>query len=528
MRDTGENLIGPPLGNPTSTHMSQSDLHFQLLLPTSAEQLIARPVGKLTPVPGDETEALPFIALDCFDQSLRRSGHLLLEAGRDFELLRDGKPLITLPATGKPRFITEFSESALKQALSGLSPLRKLLPAGSGTRAVTSLIFVDDEGKTHCRARLLRFETDEGRSLHLVELQGIRGYSKSLKLLQMHIQRLGGTPVRCSALYSQLFPTRVSYDAKPDILISSSETAFDAATKIIASCLPVLRANEAGIIADHDTEFLHDYRIQLRKIRSVLSLFKGVYDAAQTAELKARFSALAAPTGRLRDLDVYLLEKDTYSHLLPESLQDGLDRLFEIFSEQRAAEHAKLSKHLRSTAYKREIARLAKLFKRPKELKPGVHAGLAAHEYACERIWQHYRKVRKAAMAIGADTPDADIHELRIRCKKLRYLIEFFSPVFPAPALSKVLKPLKRLQEHLGLFNDYSVQQEALHAFLAPDKGRNDAGIAVAQSVGALIAVLHGRQLEERDSVLMSLGRFNRPGTQQAFSALFQNQEDDT
>lgn len=509
--------------------MSQSDIYFQLLLPPSADQLLSRPVGKLTPVPGQETESQSFIVLDCFDQSLRRSGCLLMEAGGNFELLRDGTPSITQQATGAPRFITDFPEGELTQALSHLSPLRKLLPVGSGTRSQTALAFVDDEGKTHCRARLLRFEAHEGRSLSLVELQGIRGYGKSLKLLQAHIQRLGGARAGSNALYKQLFPTLAAYDAKPEILISSDETAFDAANKIIASCIPILRANEAGVIADHDTEFLHDYRIQLRKIRSVLSLFKGVYDEAQTADLKARFSALAAPTGRLRDLDVYLLEREEYSGLLPESLRDGLDELFDIFAGQRAAEHEKLSGHLRSTEYKREITRLAKLFKRAKELKPGQHAELAAHDYACDRIWQHYRKVRKAAMAIDAATPDAEIHELRIRCKKLRYLIEFFSPVFPRAALNKLLKPLKRLQEHLGLFNDYSVQQESLQAFLQnPGKGREGAGLAVAQSVGALIAVLHGRQLEERAKVLISLERFNRPGTQQTFSDLFQNRKDDT
>lgn len=508
--------------------MSQPNLYFQLL-PSSANQLVSRPVGKLTPVLEHEAESLPFAALDCFDQPVRCAGCLLLEINGSLELLCDGKPMIAQQVADAPRFITEFPEGRLKQALGHLSPLRKLLPVGSGTRNHTSLAFVDDEGKTHCRARLFRFETSEGRKLNLIELQGIRGYGKSLKLVQTHVQRQGGAPAACSALYRQLFPTLATYDAKPEIRISSSETAFDAANKIIASCIPILRANEAGIIADHDTEFLHDYRIQLRKIRSVLSLFKGVYDEARTADLKARFSALAAPTGRLRDLDVYLLEREEYRSLLPESLRDGLDELFDVFSEQRATEHKELSRHLRSTGYKREITRLARLFKRPKELEPGVHAGLAAHDYACDRIWQQYRKVRKAAMAIGPETPDAEIHELRIRCKKLRYLIEFFSPVFPRSALSRVLRPLKRLQEHLGLFNDYSVQQERLQAFLQrPGQSREDAGLAIAQSVGALIAVLHGRQLEERSKVLGSLGRFNRPATQQAFSDLFQNRKDDT
>lgn len=509
--------------------MTFSGTHFQLLLPTTAEQLRTRTVGKLRPVSTEETDAAPFTALDCFDQSLRRSGRLLLHGGGRFELLRDGAPTVTQLIKGAPCFLDDFPRGPLKRALAGLSPLRSLLPVGSGTRRLITIAFVDDEGKTHCRARLLQFDTDEGRSLSLVELQGIKGYAKSLGQLRTHVESLGGAISSCGAIYQQLFPTQAVYDAKPDILISSGDTAFDAANRIIAAGLPIVRANEAGIIADHDTEFLHDYRVQIRKIRSVLSLFKGVYEDAQTVELKTRFSALAAPTGRLRDLDVYLLNRQEYRKLVPESLQAGLDALFDIFAQERAQAQQALARHLRSPAYKREITALEKLFKPPrKNLKPGVHAAQAAHDYACERIWQHYRKVRKGAESIDAATPDAEIHELRIRCKKLRYLMEFFSPVFPGAALNTLLKALKALQEHLGLFNDYSVQQEALRAFLsAPDQHGVETRLDVAQSVGALIAVLHHMQLEERKAILTGLVRFNRPGIQQTFSDLFQNRKDD-
>lgn len=511
-----------------SDTMSQSKIQHQLLLLPSVDHLISRPVGKLVPVSTLEAESTAFTALDCFDQPLRHSGCLLLEIDGHFELLRDDGPRLSQAAIGEPRFINEFTDGPLKQALSALSPLRKLLPVGSGTRQQIHLAFVDGEGKTHCRARLMSFASESGRKLSLVELQSIRGYGKSLQQLRAHIERIGCTPVSCAALYKQLFPTLASYDPKPDIAITDSETAFDAANKIIASCLPIMRANEAGIIADHDTEFLHDYRIQLRKIRSVLSLFKGVYDQSQTADLKTRFSALAAPTGRLRDLDVYLLERDSYHDFLPESLHGGLDALLDLISAERAAKQEKLSRHLRSAAYKREVNRLSKLFKQRKDLVGGPNAGQSAHDYACERIWQHYRKVHKAALLIGPDTPDEQVHDLRIRCKKLRYLIEFFSPVFSKPALNKLLKPLKRLQDNLGLFNDYSVQQESLHAFLQKTGGKDGPDLAIAQSVGALIAVLHGRQLEERTKALASLARFNRPDVQQTFSDLFQPRKDNT
>ncbi|MCX8955640.1 CHAD domain-containing protein, partial [Ruegeria sp. NA] len=81
------------------------------------------------------------------------------------------------------------------------------------------------------------------------------------------------------------------------------EPSGEVAAKIIQTYLRVARQNEEGVIADIDTEFLHDYRVSLRKIRSVISLFKSVLSVAQTAELKRVFSDLMTRTVPLRDLD---------------------------------------------------------------------------------------------------------------------------------------------------------------------------------------------------------------------------------
>src|SRR5690606_30875457 len=104
-------------------------------------------------------------------------------------------------------------------------------------------------------------------------------------------------------LYDALFPALSNQANKAEVSLASDTTAIQATNRIIATQLQAACAAEAGIIADHDTEFLHDYRVHLRKIRSLLSLFKGVYDEALGNHLKTQFSALMAPTGKLRDLD---------------------------------------------------------------------------------------------------------------------------------------------------------------------------------------------------------------------------------
>lgn len=487
-------------------------------------------IAKLTPNLSDQDEeATPVTLLDNFDQSLRRSRRVLLRAGDTVELLLPDGDALTQRVRRKDRFVTDFPDGPVRQALSDMPALRALLPVGSGTMRRATIALVDDEHKTQARAYLRTISDTGGAPATLVTLQGLRGYDKALAVLRRHVEARGGIPLGQGGLYRHLFPGHVPYEAKPDVAIAHDEAAFAAASDIIDTYLSVARANEAGIIADHDTEFLHDYRIALRKIRSVLSLFKGVYRADQTDELKARFSALMGPTGRLRDLDVYLLERHRYYALLPESLHDGLDRMFQMFAQERKAERAKLARHLRSADYEKDMVALSRLFATRKKLKPGPNADVGAHDYACQLIWKRYRKICKIAQGIGPDTDEAEVHQLRIHCKKLRYLMEFFGPVFPKAEFKALLKPLKRLQDNLGLFNDYAVQQVSLQRFLQDlgAKGGPET-LRVAQSVGALVAVLHAQQVAERARVVESFAHFNSPETQQTFNDLFHKRRDKT
>lgn len=465
-----------------------------------------------------------FAVLDTFDQEIRHSKRLLIESDGMVELISRTGPNLSQSAGHDGRFVADLHDGPVKDALADVSSLRSLNAVGTGEMRRGVLALMDDEAKTHARARLRILSAPGGDTMTVVVLQGLRGYDKALELLRKRIEAVGGQPLGDANAYTHLFADHATYEAKPEIAIDRDDPAFDAATRIISTYISVARANEAGTVADQDTEFLHDYRIALRKIRSVLSLFKGVYDAHQTTDLKQRFSKLMAPTGRLRDLDVYLLERQTFYDLLPGSLHRGLDRMFDHFAKERAAEHRKLVHWLQGKAYGKEITELEKLFSKARKLKRGPDADVGAHAFACKLIWNRYRKICKVASGIGPDTEDSEIHQLRIHCKKLRYLMEFFMPVFGDPTFKGLIKPLKKLQDTLGDFNDYAVQQVSLQNALTGLNGEPKAAeIEIAQAVGALISILHQKQLDERGKVVESFAQFNRPETQATFRALFRD-----
>ena len=74
-------------------------------------------------------------------------------------------------------------------------------------------------------------------------------------------------------------------------------------------------------------------------------------------------------------------------------------------------------------------------------------------ELAEGALSKRWKKVGKRAH--GLETLDADQrHELRKQLKKLRYVIEFLSPLFPTKRVERFAKRLKKLQTVFGELND--------------------------------------------------------------------------
>ena len=91
-----------------------------------------------------------------------------------------------------------------------------------------------------------------------------------------------------------------------------------------------MKANEAGIKADIDTEFLHDYRIAIRRTRSALSQIRNVFPAEVTEHFKQRVQEpWASARMTLRDLNVYLLSENDFEARLPAAMRDDIVPLFD-------------------------------------------------------------------------------------------------------------------------------------------------------------------------------------------------------
>jgi CHAD domain-containing protein len=315
------------------------------------------------------------------------------------------------------------------------------------------------------------------------------------------------------------------FSSKPRVKLEPGTRADVAAGIVLTRLADIAEANLPGATDDLDSEFLHDLRVSIRRARSVLRELTGVHEPGRRSGLRTELKWAQALTGPVRDLDVQL---EGWNRLA--GVRDGeLDPLRALLVAHRERERISLRRGLRS---RRFAAMLAAWRALAAELPPAgagsgdrPRAALAIDAVAADRIRAVYRRMVRDGRAIGDDSPDTALHELRKRGKELRYLLELFGSVFGRDVVKPMVKALKRLQDVLGEFQDLTVQIAQLRAGaeeLAIQPGGSDAMLAA----GRLIAALEARQHDVRASFAASFAGFAAPEQRELVRQTFAKLED--
>ena len=224
---------------------------------------------------------------------------------------------------------------------------------------------------------------------------------------------------------------------------------------IALGCLEHYQRNERGLIASKDPEYVHQARVALRRLRSAIKLFAPVLPVDFVAAYGQTWQTLAGALGDTRNWDVFVAET------LPPILaafpghRDARRLLRE--GTRRARQARKAVTHMVALPdYSRLIVEFTAAVYALSDLLPQN-----LEDFAIRQIKARARQARRLAERHGELEP-AERHRMRICFKKLRYAVEFFTPLLPAKRLKPYLQALSRLQDELGLINDHVTAQALL------------------------------------------------------------------
>jgi len=466
---------------------------------------------------------------DTFDWRLFRSGFILsnVSSGTQTRLVLEGAKgeafEILIPRV--PLFTLDLPPCSLRNTLEPLVKNRRLFPQAKADWTTVLVPVLKPDRSTAARIRFREGkgllpedggETGLGTRIEILPMPGGRAQVRELTaFFKKELQLKKEKQPEAHSVYDAVGKTPGDYSSSFRLKLKPRQGAGRAVRRIHRELLQVLLANQEGVARDWDSEFLHDFRVAIRRTRSALSLLDGVLPEKSVAHFSKEFRWLGGRTGKVRDLDVYLLRMPAFRAALDPSSGVDLEPLVQLLLEKKRKEHRRLRDCLRSKRYQRLISEWSAFLEDPAPKGPaGPNSKVPIQEVAFVAIRKAFDRVLRRGKKLGPEASPEELHRLRIACKKLRYLLTFFRSLLPAEALNPFLKELKRLQDHLGDFNDLHVQGTALRTFAGELMDTNRGPPSTLLAMGQLLGQMEMAQGKERKAFRQHILRFSQPRTQ--------------
>ncbi len=479
--------------------------------------------------------------LDTFDWRLNRAG-LVLEYSRVRKGARkSGRLLLSKdevvqaeqPVTGwrssRPRLAEDLPAGPVRDQILKLASPRALLPMATAVGAVSVTRLLNADGKTVARLIVDRSTvTRAGQAVPLpprLAITEVRGYpGQASRATRLLAETPGVSVAERSAFLAALYalgrhPNDYSNGVTTEI--TAQMPASVAVATLLLGLLDTLEQNVDGVLRDIDTEFLHDLRVAVRRTRSAIKLLGDALPDGLAVPYAAEFKWLGDLTTPTRDLDVHLLGFGAMTGQLVAASPADLEPFRAFLARRRTREFRRLRAGLRSPRFRGLTDHWRKALLEVRDADaPARRRGVTADDLAVSRTGRMFRRVAALGAAITTDSPPESLHNLRKRCKELRYVLEFFAPLHDPVTYRKVVGDLKQLQDCLGEFQDNEVQRHEIGALADEMLAERAAPAATLLAMGEIAANLVHCQAEARADFAQRFTRFAGPAGQQRFSAL--------
>ena len=256
-------------------------------------------------------------------------------------------------------------------------------------------------------------------------------------------------------------PWRESFPADHDLRSAQGAAAgptldaglpsHEGVRRLVGPFYKALLSNVEGSVIGTDSRALHDLRIAIRRIRSVLRAYRRTLRKTSAKRIDADLKDLNRCLGPVRDLDVWI----GFCELQAAAGELSSHRLwpkFIAFQRQlRTMQRATVRRHLRGARFAALRARIDRFL--AAELPAAGRAASAPLGPLSRRAMQ--KSLRRALRLGGLRHSQApeELHELRIELRRIRYFCGFFGEML-GPRMKKLSRRARRIERVLGEMRD--------------------------------------------------------------------------
>jgi CHAD domain-containing protein len=271
---------------------------------------------------------------------------------------------------------------------------------------------------------------------------------------------------RKADLWRAVFPYGIQFVAaattkgKPDPLVHGNLPIIEAARRLLWIQFKTIIVNLDAAVAGETSEPLHDIRVAIRRLRSLLRVFRKYLPDQSRQETEEFLAEISEEIGPVRDLDEWmdLLQSTQIRSITARS------RLFPAYvshhQQRRQLAYATVRRCLRGRHFASQRLKINRLLREelPRLAKTEPPGSLS--KFTAKQLDKAFRRALKHKRLRRSTSPK-ELHELRIALRKPRYLAEFFAPVLGA-ATAKLAKRLHQVERVLGGIHDVDMGMEHL------------------------------------------------------------------
>lgn len=193
-------------------------------------------------------------------------------------------------------------------------------------------------------------------------------------------------------------------------------------------------------------ESMHQFRVNLRKSRSLLKLVGSVFDQDITKHFCDEFKKLANSTNKIRDIDVFLNfidnsdEYETHKAILRNSKNRQITQFKQILEDSEIL-----------------FEEWSMLLRENSDFYKGINHDKKLKKLVSKALRIQMVKLQKRLFNLNSDCKNSYFHKIRIEFKKFRYLADMYKSFYKDEKLLNCILKSKEAQELFGNLQDRDV-----------------------------------------------------------------------
>jgi len=419
---------------------------------------------------------------------------------------------------------THFDRTEIEAKISGETPnldlatqeCPELSPIAADVRDAIKPVFT-----THVERRSYRIDEGDSEIELALDSGKIVANGSALPIFEIELELKRGRPADLFNLarsISSIVPVQLGLESKAargyalldsrdqvakaePVILTPFGPVDDAFKTIARSCLHQVLGNAAAVCARNPAA-VHQMRVGMRRLRAAISVFSEIVRDDQVDQIKDRLKYYAAELAPARDLEVMIVDVlRPFRRRHPED--KGFSALIGSYTRRRTKAYERAIQAITSDEFRKFTIECAAWIESGPWTDRNVQSndkGLAGsiNVYAAHQIGRRRKKLVRCGRHLAGLKPH-EVHQLRIRAKKLRYAAEFFESLYgegkTAKRSKRFVAAMNDLQEALGAYNDMVVRRTLFTELTAGPQAKKNPAIAFA--AGQIVGEQHGigRQL---------------------------------